>query len=165
MSSVDKLKVVFVTNIAAPYEMRFVPELNFLCQVQYLFHSMIGDWRTDMCLVRLTSFANKIRGPIIRISNRYYAPLLVLSLIRINPTVIIADDFFNPSTLVCLIYAKLTGKKIIIRSETIRKKGVFFLGSSLRCRLIKYIYSSADAIMAVSQEVLAFKSNISKLAA
>ena len=156
----SQYSIVFVANIAAPYEVKFVPIVSQLIQAKYFFHSHIGTWRPEYWKMPLPKNFEKVPGPVFRLGNRYYAIGLLWALWRNSPDLVVADDFFNPHSMISLIYAKIFNKKIIIRSETIRKNGKFYSKKSFRVAFIRAMYSRVNAIMAVSTGSEEFLKNI-----
>ena len=147
-----KIKVVICTNIAAPYEVKYEKYLSKHFDIHYLYHSKIGIWRPQYWNLILPKSFKRVCGPVIRIGSRHLSFGLLFDLSKFKPDIIIADDFLNPSSFLCMIWAKFYGVKCYIKSETIRNSNAYLLQNSFKVRIINFIYVWLDGVFAVSDD-------------
>ena len=146
-----KFSLVICTNIAAPYEVKLAPYLSRYFKLTYVYHSQKGAWRPEYWKVDMPCMFKRATGPILRLGSRYLSLGLFFDLMRAKPDVVIADDFFNPLSFICFMWAKLFGKTIFIRSETLRTANLYLIKSDRRVKLANRLYRNIDGVLAVSQ--------------
>ena len=149
-------KLAFISNIAAPYELKFLPALSKYFEIKYFYHSHVGTWRPSWWKIELPEQAEKVKFQIFRRGGRYLGIGLWTQLSSFQPDIVIADSFFNPSTFLAYLWSRSNKTSFFIRTETLRRKGYFLSKESLRARFLRLIYKrdNLSGILAVHKDAV-----------
>lgn len=163
------MKVLFISNMAAPYQIKFCNELNKYFEIEFWFYKYIEKTRPDWWKIPLGEKCKIIE-------NSFYIPIfnynsfgLVKKIANYRPDVIILGGFFFPSHYNVKKWAKKNNKLIIISNEKIEYDSL-----NLVSKIIKKIYytllftffKDIDYFLALGSEVAdqhATKFNFKKL--
>lgn len=151
-----KNKLVFISNMASPYQVKFCYALQKYYQAEFWFHVYIEKDRPEWWKIELGDKC-KILPNVLFKKYRKYLCLNIFQLLRsYNPDIILLGGFSFPTNYLAYIWAKLSRKKVILLRETYRgnnKKGVQKLTKKgLFTRLINFLYKKIDLIFALSED-------------
>ncbi len=147
-----KKKLVFISNMAAPYQIKFCYGLQPYFNAEFWFHVQLESNRQSWWKIELGEKC-KILSRVCFKKLRYYLSLDILrELQSFDPDIVMLGGFTFPSNIISYFWAKYHKKKTIVfsevnrtRSNVIRKKGIF-------SHIISIIYRNVDAIFTSSEE-------------
>lgn len=112
-------KLVFISNMAAPYQVKFCYSLQSYFDTEFWFYVKREGDRPKWWEIQLGEKCKvlKMSGMVPKIG--YYSIGVFYDLIRFNPDIIVLGGFMNWHWLI-LRYAKLFKKKVVFMSESLR---------------------------------------------
>lgn len=143
-----KKRLVYISNMAAPYQVRFCEHLQKYFETEFWFYEYIGHGRPDWWKLELPPNCKVIDRLLYKKNGRYVTFEVIRMLKRYNPDIVMLGGFFIPSNYLAYLWAKNREKKVIIFTETLRKRGKL-RGKSVLTRLVDFIYRDIDALFAV----------------
>ena len=142
-------KLLFISNIPAPYMVKSAKEMQKYFNSQYWFYDdIIGNrpkwWKIDLpknC---------KILDSVIKFKGKYIALNIRSKLDKFNTDIIILGGFSIPTNMYVYKWAKKNKKKVIIFSEFLRDKNGNVRKNNF-IRLMFNFYKNVDGIFAVGE--------------
>ncbi len=114
----DKKKLVFISNMASPYQVKFCYALQEYFDAEFWFYVMREDDRPEWWEIPLGEKCKVMKYSGL-ISTDYFSFGLFQQLAKFKPDIILLGGFMKWHWLV-LRYAKLTGAKVGFMSENLR---------------------------------------------
>ena len=146
-----KKRFVFISNIAAPHQVRFCDHLQKYFETEFWFYEHLDNARPKWWKLDLPPSCKVIGHLLYKRNGRYLTFEVIKMLRRYNPDVIMLGGFAIPSNYLAYLWAKKRGKKVIVFTETARKKGKL-REKSIFTVLIDLIYRHIDALFVVHDE-------------
>ena len=145
-------KLVMITMVASPHQVRFVPYLAKYFDVQHYFYEQLGGrqsfWETelgDRCHVLPCHF--KWRGK--------YLTFSVLSMLRREkPDVLLLGGFSVPSNYLAYRWAKKHHVPVVMMSERSRDRKGNLRGYGLTWRILRFLYRGIDRIIVTDADIV-----------
>lgn len=139
---IDKMKVLFLTNIPSPYRVDFFNELGKLCDLTVLFEnksakSRDADWVADAIVNFKAVFMKGIRMG----DAEAFCPSVIKYLSKNKFDVIVVSYYASPSGMLAIEYMRIKKIPFIISTDGGMKKD----DSSIKYRLKKHFISAASA--------------------
>ena len=143
-----KKRFVFISNMAAPYQVRFCAYLQEYFETEFWFYEYMGSSRPKWWKIDLPSNC-KVIGHLLYKRNERYVTFEVLRMLRaFDPDVVMLGGAVIPSNYLAYRWAKRHGKKTIFLTETHRKNGKL-RERSVWTKLLDLVYRDVDALFAV----------------
>lgn len=154
-----KQRLVFITNIAAPYQVKFCYALQEHFDAEFWFYEQLTERRPDWWKVPLGDRCRVLAD------SRFIGPLNYVSfdvfrqLNRFEPDIILLGGF-TPLHSFILKFAKRKGSKVVVLSEPIRDvssennasdKLLERVNARWKTRLLHYMFAGADIIFGMGQ--------------
>lgn len=150
-------KLLHISNMAAPYQVKFCYELQTYFDAEFWFYVHLEKnrpefWKIplgDKCKILPNSNYKKILG--------YNNKRLISELNNYNPDYIIVGGFFYPSHYNILKWARKNKKKIIIYSELLGKNSSNKFWNAITVRIRKILlnpFKKADLLLAMGENVV-----------
>jgi glycosyltransferase involved in cell wall biosynthesis len=154
----NKKKLVFISSIAVPHQIKFCNALQDYFDSCFWFYEYPDRtrgtwWRMDLgryCKVLDTVLFFK-RGPF---SSRYFALHLIEELERFNPDIVMLGGFSIPSNYVAYRWAKKHRKKTIVFTERSRNDKGVLRKRNFTWRFIKWLYQDLDMVMVSADDAV-----------
>lgn len=143
-------RFVLISNVAAPYQVRFCAHLQKHFDTEFWFYEHMGPKRPAWWKIDLPPGCRLIGKLIYKRNYRYVTFEVIRMLKEFDPDVVMLGGFFIPSNYLAYSWARAHGKKVIMGSEALRKGGKL-RGRSLLTRLIGFAYRNVDAVFAVPE--------------
>ena len=115
-------KFVFISNMAAPYQVKFCYELQKYFNTEFWFYEYIGKGRPEWWKIPLGSRCKILKYAIFSYRQKYFCLSIISELKRMNPDIIMLGNWFIPGNLLAYFWAKLHKKKTILFTEHQRRK-------------------------------------------
>lgn len=142
------MKAVFITNIPAPYQIRYCSVLKEYCDVTYIFCNDKNSDRPDHWKIELESNCylldqkkKKVFG-----QERYLNPDIWSVLNKINPDIVIVGGFAIPTNMIAYLWACKKNRKFVVFSEISR--------NPQNLKHYKKIYKRLDALLLCGQQAI-----------
>lgn len=154
-----KKKYVFISNMAAPYQVKFCSSLQKYFETEFWFYEYIDETRPSWWKIPLGNKCNVLKrsGKIKGIG--YYSINVFVELFRFKPDIIILGGFMKWNALI-MFFSKLLGAKVAIMSEPIRDVKNDNEGSDrliskekslIKCKILRKIFQSADLYIGMGE--------------
>ncbi len=147
-----KKKLVFISNMAAPYQVKFCYALQKYFDAEFWFHVYLEPHRPGWWEIELGEKCRILNRVVFRRSRRYLSLDIIKELNRFDPGLVVLGGFALPSVIVAYYWAKLFNKKVVMFTEIsrnrrgiVRKKGFF-------TKFVKFLYKDIDAILTSAVE-------------
>lgn len=115
----SKPKLVFLSNMAAPYQVKFCEALQQYYQAKFWFYVHLEKDRPEFWKIPLGDHCEILESSKNIRFFGYFNFRVFKKLNAFNPDIIIMGGFFIPMHLLVLLWAKLNQKKVIFYSETL----------------------------------------------
>ncbi|MDD2768306.1 MAG: glycosyltransferase [Methylococcus sp.] len=162
-TSLDKLvrpafKLVFISDVATPQQIKFCNELQAYCDAKFLFYEAPertrgSFWRIDLgshCEVLDNVFFAK-PGPL---EYRYYAPGLIPRLEQFDPDVVMVGGFSRPSNFLAYRWARQNQKRTIVFTERSRDRAGNLRSNNLVWKLLRWLYRDVDMVVTSAEDIV-----------
>lgn len=152
----QKIKVLFLTNLPAPYKVEFFNRLGSMCDLTVLFEREISsdrdcDWKTDEGCGFRVIFLNGIR-----VNNEDALCFNVVKYLKKNSfDVIVICGYTTPTSILALNYCKIRRIKYVLSIDGARDKVERPIVKMLKTFFIK----GADSYLCTGQEPRRFLIN------
>ena len=115
----SKPKLVFLSNMAAPYQVKFCEALQAYYQAKFWFYVHLEKDRPEFWKIPLGEHCEILEGSKNIRFFGYFNYSVFKKLNTFNPDIIIMGGFFIPMHLMVLLWAKINHKKVIFYTETL----------------------------------------------
>lgn len=151
-------KLVFISSIAAPHQVRFCNALQDYFDAYFWFYEYPDRtrgvwWRVDLgerCKV-LDRVIFPVSGPF---EGRYVALELTKELDRFDPDVVMLGGFSIPSNYLAYRWARDSGKKTVVFTERSRDAHGVLRSFGLAWRLLRWLYRDVDMVMVSADDAI-----------
>ncbi|MHA1342102.1 MAG: glycosyltransferase family 4 protein [Promethearchaeota archaeon] len=145
-------KLVFISNIAAPYQVKFCYELRKYFDCEFWFHEYLNKMRPIWWKIELGEKCNILKNVLFKKSGKYLSLNIIHDLMKFNPDILILGGFSIPTNLAAYYWAKIFNKKVVVFTEisrrVLKKKVAGLIGK----KIIKFLYKDIDGIFTHSQD-------------
>lgn len=149
----SKKRFVYISNMAAPYQVRFCDHLQQYFETQFWFYEYMGASRPDWWKIELPPSCKVIDHLWFKWKERYVSFRVINMLNEFDPDIVMVGGFLIPSNYLVYRWAKRRKKKVIVFTETFRRRETGQLrGKSIFNRLIELAYGDIDAIFACHED-------------
>lgn len=153
-----KKKLVFISDIAAPQQIKFCNALQNHFNARFWFYESPERTRGRYWKIELGDFSQIIERVWFRKSGlfeyRYYAPDLSKMLYQFNPDIVMIGGFSRPSNYFAYRWAKRNNKHAVVFTErsrdrkgNIRKFGIYWY-------IIRFLYRNIDLIIVSDDDII-----------
>jgi glycosyltransferase involved in cell wall biosynthesis len=147
-----KKKLVFISNIPAPHQVRYCYALQEFFDNYFLFYERQGDrpdyWKVDLgnrCFV-LPS--------VIKLSGYYLTFSHIKYLRRIDPDIIMLGGFPILGNWIAYLWGRRNKKKTVMFSERARNKKGMLRRRGIKSRLFELFYPNLDLLLATAEDTI-----------
>ena len=153
----SKPSLIFISNIATPYHVKYCSVLQKYYEAQFWFYEKASSKRPHWWDIPLDDNCTILKFTLFRRMGCYFSPFLPLKLQKYRPDILILGGFLIPSNILSFLWAKLNRVSVFIMSETLREKDSITGQLQLRNRgyknkLITTLFKSCTGIIATNQE-------------
>ncbi len=148
-----KKKLVFISSIAAPYQINFSYALNQYFDSEFWFYDALGKRDSWWANTKLGPFCKIIPKVSFTNSSRYFTFSHLRMLKKADPDIVMLGGFLIPANILAYWWAKLNGKKVIVFTERLRNREGKMYKKSLLVRFLKTIYRKLDLIMVSAEDI------------
>lgn len=146
-----KNKLVFISSIASPYQVKFCHELQNYFDAEFWFHDYTGSSRPNWWKIPLGPKCKIFHKVILR-NGKFLALDLIYELKRFDPDILVLGGFWYPSNILAYLWAKLKKKKTIVFTEISRNRQNKIRVKGLYTRFTKLLYNNVDAVFTSALE-------------
>ena len=147
-----KKRLVFVSNMAAPYQVKFCYALQEYFDAEFWFHVYLEPDRPDWWKIELGEKCKILGNVMLKRIRRYFSLDIIRELNRFDPDIVILGGFALPSVIVSYYWARLRKKKVVMFTEISRNKHSVVRRKGIFTRFVKLLYKDIDAIFASAIE-------------
>jgi len=144
-------KLVFLSNIPAPYQVKFAGALQPYFDTQFWFYDEIRG-RDSWWKVPLGAHCRIIPNVLLREKARYYTRSHITWLNEFNPDIVMLGGFSIPANYAAYRWAKKNGKKTVVLTEMSRTAGGELRGLSWEWKILRRLYKEVDAVFTINEE-------------
>jgi glycosyltransferase involved in cell wall biosynthesis len=146
-----KQRLVFISNIPAPYQVKFCDALQAYYQAEFWFYNDIAQraswWKTD--LGKHCRILPNVKG---KKSGRYYTRMHLAWLNRFQPDIVLLGGFSIPANWLAYRWAQKNGKKSVVLTETSRTPNGVLRPQNAVWKLLRRLYQDVDAVWAMNED-------------
>ncbi len=155
----ERRKLLFLSSVAAPYQIGFCHALQDYFDAQFWFYETCerkrGKWWQlelgDHCRVLENVLFFK-SGPL---ESKYLAPGLAAELARFDPDIVMLGGFSIPANIIAYRWARRNAKKTIVFTERSRNIATGKLRNrGLIWALLHWIYRDVDMVMTSAEDAV-----------
>jgi glycosyltransferase involved in cell wall biosynthesis len=117
-----KEKLLFISNMAAPYQVKFCDHLNEYFDAKFWFYVYLESNRPKFWSIPLSENCEILKGSVYIKLFGYFNLGLLRKVKALNPDIILLGGLYFPGHLFVLWWAKLNKKKIVFISESTELK-------------------------------------------
>jgi glycosyltransferase involved in cell wall biosynthesis len=147
-----KSKLVFISNMASPHQVKFCYALQEYFDAEFWFHVQIENNRQNWWGINLGNKCKILNKVLFKKFKKYLSLDIIKELKRFNPDIIILGGFTLISNVFSYIWGVKNNKRIILYSEINRTKKNKIREKGLYTFLIKKFYYKCEMIFASSIE-------------
>jgi len=144
-------KLVFISNMAAPYQIKMAKEMNKYLETQYWFYEYVDSSRPSwwkLPLEKNSIILNNVK----KIFSRYFSSDIKKRLESFNPDIIMLGGFSIPGNYFAYRWAKKHNKKTIVFTELSRDRDGNLRTDNFFWKLIRWLYRDVDYIFTANQD-------------
>ncbi|OQW92618.1 MAG: hypothetical protein BWK78_01155 [Thiotrichaceae bacterium IS1] len=145
-----KKKLVYISSIAAPHQLRLSEHLQQYFDTEFWFYDYLGSrplwWKLELpphCKVMNHSY--------FKTTGRYLSFELNQRLKAFQPDIVMLGGFFIPSNYFAYRWAKKHSKKVIVFTETFRKNGKL-RDKNIWSIVLDRLYKDVDSVFTCHQD-------------
>jgi glycosyltransferase involved in cell wall biosynthesis len=147
-----KKKYLFISNMAAPYQVKFCYALQEYFDAEFWFYEQIDETRPDWWKIPLGEKCKVLRGSGKLPKVGYFSIGLLIDLFRFKPDIVVLGGYMKWHVIVAAL-AKMMGSKVAVMSEPLRyvnnddDKSVELINkknSLKKIKLIKRLFKNID---------------------
>lgn len=154
----QKLKIVFLSSIAVPQQIKMCYALQDFFEAEFWFYESPDRtrgkwWRVDLgdrCRL-LGNVWFRESGPL---AGRYWVPDLNKKLTAYNPDIVMLGGFSIPSNFLAYLWARSNGKRTIVFTERSRDKSGALRRLGLTWRVLRWLYRNVDVVMTSAEDAV-----------
>lgn len=154
-----KKKLLFLSSIAAPHQIKFCEALQTYFDAKFWFYESAVRTRGDLWQIELGAHCKILPNVSFptsgRFENRYWAHGLTHQLDQFNPDIVMLGGFSIPSNLVAYRWARRHGKKTIVFTERSRNSQGVLRKRSFSWRALRWMYRDVDMVMVSADDAVA----------
>lgn len=151
-------RLVFVSDVATPQQIKFCNALQAYCEAKFLFYEGPERRRGRFWQIDLGSHCEVLEnvffarpGPL---ESRYYAPGLIHRLEQLDPDVVMLGGFSRPSNLVAYRWARQHKKRAIVFTERSRDRAGNLRSNNFVWKLLHWLYRDVDMVMTSAEDIV-----------
>lgn len=145
-------KLVMLSNIAAPYQVKFCYALSQYFDAQFWFYEQLNSDAGSFWTVPLGDRCRILPKSITRARGRYTTTAHLPLLSAFDPDIVMLGGFSIPANYLAYRWAKTHGKKVVVLTERSRTGSGRQRRRGLIWRSIRHLYRDVDAVFALSPE-------------
>lgn len=155
MSVADKKRLVFISNMAAPYQVKFCYELQKLFVAEFWFHVYIEPNRPRWWMIDLGDKCKILRHVLFKKHGRYLSFEIFSELKRFDPDIILLGGFGMLTNILAYWWGKAHGRKVLLLAETYRGSVDSPANATLRRKgfhtaFLHALYRKVDGVLATN---------------
>jgi glycosyltransferase involved in cell wall biosynthesis len=146
-------KLVFISNMAAPYQIKMAKEMNKYLETQYWFYEYIDDSRPSwwkLPLEKNTIILSNVK----KIFGKYFSSDIKKRLNSFDPDIVMLGGFSIPGNYFAYRWAKKNNKKTVVFTELTRDRHGKLRTKSIIWKILRYLYKDVDNIFAPGKEAV-----------
>lgn len=152
-------KLVFVSSIAVPHQVRFCDALQDYFDARFYFYEQPDRTRGNFWRVDLGNHCKVLERVLFPKSGHFEARYLALGLTneleRFDPDIVMLGGFSIPSNYLAYRWARRNGKKIIVFTERSRDASGVLRKRGFAWRLHRWLYRDVDMVMVSADDAVA----------
>ena len=146
-----KKKFVFISNMAAPYQVKKAYHLNKYFDTQFWFYTYIEEDRPKWWKIPLGNRCSLLNN-VISFKKKYITFDVFKRLNEFNPDIIMIGGFTIPGNYLAYLWAKKNNKKIIVFTEVSRYEDGRLKTNNFSWKILKFLYKNVDAILTTTNK-------------
>lgn len=153
-------KLVFISNIAAPYQVAFAPALNEYYETRFWFYDKIGS-RPVYWDVPLNAQCSVLDKVYFKGREKYMTFDLPRLLNDFDPDIVMLGGMAIPANYLAYRWARRHKKKVVIFTERFRNKEGQLRKKGIYMNTLRWLYRKADLIMVSDADIVSqFKDDL-----
>ena len=142
-----KKRLVFISNMAAPYQVKFCYALQEHFDAEFWFYEHVSSKRPAWWAIPLGGKCRVFDGVYGKRSQKYVCAGVGAALAKFDPDIVMLGGPTIPANYMAYLWAKRHRKKTVLFSESFRRDGQMKT-SWIFSRLLPWLYQGIDLLMA-----------------
>ena len=148
----DLKKLVFISSIASPYQVKYCYALQKYFNCEFWFYEYPAKSRPKWWGIELGDKCKILSKVIFKYDARYLSLSIISSLKKFNPDIVMLGGFTCPSNFIAYLWAIRKRKKTIVFTERSRTKNGILRKRTLIWRMIRLLYRNVDIVMVSAED-------------
>ncbi len=145
-------KLVFISMVASPHQVRFIPYLRRFFDAEFYFYDRLSSrqswWRVDL----------GEHGHVLNCSFKWRMKYFTLSVVKVlsreRPDILMLGGFSVPSNYIAYLWARLHHVPVVIMTERSRDKRGQLRKYGVVWRFLHWLYRDVDRVMVVAPDIV-----------
>lgn len=148
-----KKKLVFISNMAAPYQVKFCYALQKYFDAEFWFHMYLGPNRPDWWKIELGNKCKVLDRVLFKRHRKYLSLDIIKELNGFDPDIVVLGaGFAILSNIISYHWAKLHNKKVVGFTEIARNSRGVVRRKGFYTKSVRFLYRDIDAILTSADE-------------
>lgn len=144
-------KLVFLSSIASPHQVRYCEELQKYFDTTFLFYDRIGN-RPKWWEIELPDSCIVLKNVLLKSRSKYLTLSFWSHLNRIKPDILMLGGFSIPSNYLAFIWAKIHKVKTIVYTERSRDKKGNLRRKDIIWSILYFLYRKVDNVLVTAED-------------
>ena len=153
-----KKKLVYISSIAAPHQIKLCNELKQYFDVEFWFYESALRTRGSLWCLELSANCKILPDVWFakpgKMAGRYICLNLNKRLADYNPDIVMVGGFSIPANFFAYRWAKSNGKKTVVFTERSRNKDGILRQKTLFWRVLHFLYRDVDLVMTSAEDAV-----------
>lgn len=146
-------RLVFISNMAAPYQVKFCYALQRHFDAEFWFHVPLEANRPAWWRVDLGDKCRLLPLVLFKRSRRYLSLGIYGELNRFNPDIALLGGFTHPTCYLAYRWAKRRARTVVMFTEVYRgRRRIYVRRKGAFTKLVHALYSGLDGVIAATDE-------------
>jgi glycosyltransferase involved in cell wall biosynthesis len=147
----DRNKLVFISSVASPHQIRFCEELQKYFDATFLFYDQLGN-RPKWWQIELPASCHVLKNVWFKKRSKYLTFSHLRHLNRIKPDILMLGGFSLPANYIAYRWAKFNNVKTIVYTERSRNKDGVLRKKDLIWSIIHFLYRNVDLVVVSAED-------------
>jgi len=137
-------KLVFISNMAAPYQVKFSTEIQKYFEAEFWFYIHVDNTRPKWWKYPLGNYCSILKNVWFKRIRKYFTFDVIKKLDEFNPDIVMLGAFRIPGNYLAYLWARKNNKKIILFTELLRTRKGKTIKFNLFWKVVKYLYKDSN---------------------
>ena len=150
----NKKRLVFITSIAAPHQVKFCYSLQKYFYTEFWFYKCLNKERSSWWKINLGAKCKILDNVFFKKSGKYLSFSVLKKLKNFDPDIIMIGGFSIPANYLIYLWGKRNGKKVIVLTERSRDKNAKLRKWFPFWMIMRFLYRKIDIIITTADDIV-----------